>query len=84
MYGYLSKTKHYAIKFRTAELPEEEFDWSRTIYGSYNGVVELPKHAPEPFVKVTTTFLDKNLLHDAITGSSVTTELHCIIMTPGD
>ena len=84
MYGYLSKTKHYAIKFRTVELPEQEFDWSRTIYGSYNGVVELPKDGPELFVTVTTTFLDKNLSHDAISGSSVTTELQCIIMTPGD
>ena len=32
------QTKHYAIRFRTKEpdyqyLPEQEFDWSRTVYG---------------------------------------------------
>ena len=70
MYGYLSRTKHkhYAIRFRTKEpdyqhLPEQEFDWSRTVYG--NVTEELHKDTPEPLGKhvITTTFLDANLWH---------------------
>ena len=88
IYGYLSRTKHYALRFRTAEpnymqLPDLEFDWTR-IYG---GVVEeIPKDAPEPLGKsvTTTTFLDANLLHDLITGISVTAVLHFFNLTPGD
>ena len=88
IYGYLSRTKHYALRFRTAEpnymyLPDLEYDWSR-IYG---GVVEeIPKDAPEPLGKsvTTTTFLDANLLHDLITGRSVTAVLHFFNLTPGD
>ena len=63
MYGYLSKTKHYAIRFRTKEpayqhLSGQELDWSRSIYGKV--AEELPKNAPEPLGKpvFTTTFLD--------------------------
>ena len=88
IYGYLSRTKHYALRFRTAEpnymhLPDLEYDWSR-IYG---GVLEeIPKDAPEPLGKsvTTSTFLDANLLHDLITGRSVTAVLHFFNLTPGD
>ena len=88
IYGYLSRTKHYALRFRTAEpnyihLPDLEYDWSRI----YVGVLEeTPKDAPEPLGKsvTTTTFLDANLLHDLITGRSVTAVLHFFNLTPGD
>ena len=88
IYGYLSRTKHYALRFRTAEpnymhLPDLEFDWT----GIYGGVLEeIPKDAPEPLGKsvTTTTFLDANLLHDLITGRSVTSVLHFFNLTPGD
>ena len=88
IYGYLSRTKHYALRFRTAEpnymhLPDLEYDWSR-IYGDV--LEEIPKDAPEPLGKsvTTTTFLDANLLHDLITGRSVTAVLHFFNLTPGD
>ena len=87
IYGYLSRTKHYALRFRTAEpnymhLPDLEYDWTR-IYGDV--LEEIPKDAPEPLGKsVTTTFLDANLLHDLITGRSVTAVLHFFNLTPGD
>ena len=88
IYGYLSRTKHYALRFRTEEpnymhLPELEYDWTR-IYG--NVLEEIPKDAPEPLGKsvTTTTFLDANLLHDLITGRSVTAVLHFFNLTPGD
>ena len=88
IYGYLSRTKHYALRFRTEEpnymhLPELEYDWTR-IYG--NVLEEIPKDAPEPLEKsvATTKFLDANLLHDLITGRSVTAVLHFFNLTPGD
>ena len=88
IYGYLSRTKHYALRFRTEEpnymhLPELEYDWTR-IYG--NVLEEIPKDAPEPLGKSATmaTFLDANLLHDLITGMSVTAVLHFFNLTPGD
>ena len=47
---------------------------------------QIPKDAPEPLGKsvTTTTFLDANLLHDLITGRSVTAVLHFFNLTPGD
>ena len=84
----LSRTKHYALRFRIEKpnymhLPELEYDWTR-IYG--NVTEEIPKDAPEPLGKsvTTTTFLDGNLLHDLITGRSVTAVLHFLNLTPGD
>ena len=52
-------------------LPELEYDWTSTIYGSR--IEEIPRGAPEPLGKsvTTTTFLDANLLHDLIIGRSV-------------
>ena len=89
VYGYLSKTKHYATRLRTGladfnHLPDQQFEWTRTVYG--NDVEELPKDAPEPLGKqmITTTYLDANLMHDAITGRSVTAILHFFSLTPGD
>ena len=90
LYGYLSKTKHIAIKYRTKEpnyshLPVQEHDWSRTVYG--NVKEEIPKDIPKPLgIRVlTTTFLiDANSLHDIVTGRSVTAVLHFINTTPTD
>ena len=64
-------------------LPDLEYDWTR-IYG--NVLEEIPKDVPEPLGKSvsTTTFLDANLLHDLITGRSVTAVLHFFNLTPGD
>ena len=86
--GYLSWTKHYALRLRSEEpnyrnLPELEYDWTR-IYG--NVFEEIHKDAPEPLGKsvTTTTFLDAHLLDDLITGRSVTALLHLFNLTPGD
>ena len=88
IYAYLSRTKHYALRFRTDEpnymhLPDLEYDWTK-IYG--NVCEEIPKDAPEPHGKsvTTTTFLDANLLHDLITGRSVTAVLHFFNLASGD
>ena len=88
IYGYLSRTKLYVLRFRTEEtnymhLPELEYDWTR-IYG--NVIEEIAKDAPEPIgMSVrTTAFLDANRLLDLITGRSVTAVLHFFNLTPGD
>ena len=64
-------------------LPELGYDWTR-IYG--NVLEEIPKDALEPLGKsvTTTMFIDVNLLHDLITGRSVTAVLHFFNLTPGD
>ena len=71
-----------SIQTRRLESVFEHF-LLRTIYG--NVIEELPKNAPEPLEKsvTTTTFLDANLLHDLITGSSDTAVLHFFNLTPG-
>ena len=86
--GSLSRTKYYALRFKIDEsnymhLPDLEYDWTR-IYGYV--LEEITKDAPEPLGKsvTTTTFLDASLLHDLITGRSVTTVLHFFNLTPGN
>ena len=82
------KTKHYALRFRTDEpncmhLPDLEYNWTR-LYG--NVLEDIPKDSPDPLGNsvTTTIFLDANLLHDLITGRSVTAVLHFFNLTPGD
>ena len=61
LYGYLAKTKHYAIRYRTKEpdyshLPKQECECTRTVYG--NVKEEIPKDIPKQLGKqvITTTF----------------------------
>ena len=88
-YGYLVKTKHFAIMYRTKEpdyfhVPQQECKWTRTVYG--NDTEEIPKDIPRPLGKkiITTTFLDANLLHNIVTGKSVTAVLHFVNATSTD
>ena len=85
LYGYLSKTKHFVIRYRTKEpdyshLPKQEYEWTRTVYG--NAKQEIPKDVAKPFGKrvITTTFLDTNL-HVIVTGKSVKSVLHFVNTT---
>ena len=89
LYGYLAKPKLISIRYRTREpgcshLPKQEYEWTRTFYG--NVKEEIPKDIPKPLGKrvITTTFLDANLLHDIVTGNSVTAVLHFVNSTPTD
>ena len=89
LYGYLAKTKQYAIRYRTKEpdyshLPKLNYDWTRTVYG--NVKEGIPKDIPEPLGKrvITTAFLDAKLLHDIVTGKSVTAILNFANTTPTD
>ena len=87
--GYLAKMKGATIRIRTEEpdysdIPEFEFDWSTSVYGDPKE--EIPKDAPTPLGKHVTLshFVDANLLHDLISGKSVTGTLHLMNKTPID
>src|SRR4051794_24931322 len=78
--GYLTRMKHGTIRFRTHEpdysdLPSKEHEW----FPIYREVTEmLPEAAPDPLSKpiTLTHYVDANLLHDALTGHSVTGIIH--------
>jgi Reverse transcriptase (RNA-dependent DNA polymerase) len=89
IYGYLSKMRHGAIRIRTDEpdysdLPNLNPDWSRSVYGEVHEL--LPTDAPEPLGRYITLshFVDANLMHDVVTGRSVTGILHLANKTPID
>ena len=89
LYGCLAKTKHFAIRYRTKEpdyshLPKQKYQWTRTV--CQNVKEQIPKDIPKPLGKrvITTTFLAANLLHDIVTGKSVTAVLHFVNTTPTD
>ena len=86
LYGYVAKTKHFAIRYRTKEpdyshLPKQKYEWTQTAYG--NAKELFPIDIPKPLGKrgVTTKFLDANLFHDIVTGKSITTVLHFVNTT---
>ena len=81
--GYLLKYKYAAIRYDTArpdfsDLPPSEIGWDRTVYG--NVTEALPHNFPPPLGKIvdTTTYVDANLLHDKLTGRSVTGIIHLL------
>jgi hypothetical protein len=89
VFGYLYKMKHGIIRIRTQEpdysdLPDLKFDWSRSVYGEPKEII--PTDAPAPLGKFVTTthYVDANLMHDLITGRSVTGILHLVNKTPID
>jgi hypothetical protein len=89
IYGYLSKMRHAVIRIRTEEpdysdLPDMKYDWSRSVYGELSEV--LPTDAPPPLGRYVTLthYVDANLMHDIVTGRSVTGILHLINKTPFD
>ena len=60
-----------------SELPDMQYDWSRSDYGELTE--DLQTDAPPPALgnHVTLThYVDANLMHDVITGRSVTGILH--------
>ncbi len=87
IYGYVCFTKDCGIRYRTEEpdysaLPKQIFSWARSVYGNVKEL--LPRDAPSPKGKpvVLTSYVDANLLHDQLTGRSVTAVLHFINKTP--
>ena len=89
IYGYLSKMRSATIRVRTQEpdysdLPVPEYDWSRSVYGAIEEI--LPDDAPPPLGNWVTLshYVDANLMHDLVTGRSVTGILHLLNKTPLD
>ena len=89
MYGYITKMKHGAIRFRTdipdyTAIPIPEHSWIKTVYGEARE--EIPHNAPKPLGMplLMTTYVDANLCHDMTTGKSVTSVLHFYNQTPID
>ena len=81
--------QHAVIRIRTNEpdfsgLPTNEYDWEQTVYGNCKEII--PTDAPEPKGKFVTVFhyVDTNLMHFFLTGSSVTGILSFINQTPID
>jgi hypothetical protein len=65
-------------------IPDLDHDWSCSVYGELPEI--LPRDAPDPLGKhVTLThYVDANLMHDIVTGRSVTGILHIANKTPID
>ncbi|KAL7559264.1 hypothetical protein ACA910_009039 [Epithemia clementina (nom. ined.)] len=89
IYGYLHLHPDGAIRFCTAKpdyssLPEQVFDWTRTVYS--NAQELIPEDCPEPIGHYVTLthFKDANLMHDLVTRRSVTAVLHFMNGTPID
>ena len=89
IYGYICKFPHAKLRIRTKEpdysdIPDLEVDWDKSIYGKLKE--EIPADAPEPLGKyvTTTSHVDANLLHDLLTGRSVTAILHFLNQFPID
>jgi hypothetical protein len=85
--NYIKEKKHAAIRIRTQmpdyeSIPKDNYDWANTVYG--NPKEQLPKDLPVPLGKpvITTTYVDANLMHDTLSGRSVTGVLHLINKTP--
>ena len=79
--------RHAAIRIRVDEpdysdLPHHDYDWSKTVYGELKEIV--PDDIPEPLGNFVTCshYVDANLLHDTLTGRSVTGILHLVNKTP--
>ena len=90
IYGYIRKFDSASIRFRTdppdySAIPEQHYDWSNTVYG--DNLKELkPSDAPPPLGNpvITTSYKDANLMHDVMTGKSLTGILHFVNKTPID
>ena len=88
IYSYLLKFKDSKIRFRTHEpdysdIQHVKQDWE-SVYGEIKE--QLPSNAPKPLGKpvVLTHYVDANLMHDVLTGRSVTACLHFLNATPID
>lgn len=88
IYGYVSRFKHFELKFRTDEPAtgrfngKIKFDWSKSVYEEHQE--EIPHDAPPPLGKRVTLihYFDANLMHDVLSGKSVTGCIHLANKTP--
>ena len=81
IYAYVIRRKDYANRFRAMEpdysyLPEQNCDWTRTVYGHVQEII--PQDIPDPLGKsvTTTTTVDANINDCLATRRSPTGCLH--------
>ena len=87
VYVFLFRFKDFKIRFLT-DLPDLlamipiEYDWTDTAYDKFEE--EIDPEAPKPLGKVVqlTHFFDANLMHDVLSGKSVTGIVHFANQTP--
>jgi hypothetical protein len=87
--GYLTKMRHGATRVHTHETDFSSFgtpvhDWMSTVNGDC--VEDVPTDAPPPMGKfvITVSYVDANLMHDMISGKSVSGCIHFLNQTPID
>ena len=73
--GYIKKFEHATICFCTdlpdlSALPKQHFDWSTMVYRDCNKFV--PSDMPLGKPVITSTHVDVNLIHNLLSGKSVT------------
>ena len=81
--------KHATIRFRVeklgmSSLQHDEFGWVRSVYGDVRELIPDDALEPRGAIITMTTFVDANLMHDVISGRSVTGVLHFLNKTPID
>ena len=87
IYNYIVNFRHFCIRFDTSEpdhdgITVRKYDWGNTPYG--NSSEDLPIDAPQPKGKrvVLTHYFDANLMHNVLSGKSVTSVFHMANNTP--
>jgi len=85
--GYSAKMRHGAIRFRTelpnlSSLENVEYGWEKIIYRKVTEVI--PTDALKPLGKLIKmiAYVNVNLMHDIVTGRSVTGIIHLLNQTP--
>ncbi len=90
MVGFLANFRDFKIRFRVDEPdigeipPIPPFEWKYTPYGTPKE--DIPQDAPTPRGKriILTHYFDANLMHDILSGKSVTGVIHFWNKTPMD
>jgi hypothetical protein len=85
IYGYLCKMRHACYIIRTddpdySNLPKLSQYWSRSVYEEI--IKLIPHEAAELLGKnvTLTRYVDANLMHDVVTGISVTGTIHLLVL----
>ena len=89
IFAYLSRFKEGTVRFRTTSpdfsmMENIVYDWERSAYGQVSE--DIPYNMIEPLGRsvTLTTYVDANLMHDVMSGRSVTGILHMFNKTPID
>ena len=86
IFGHLSKMRFGALRYRVdrpdlSHLPEPSYDWDDSVCGRVEEII--PHDSPKPLGNIAdaVTWVDANLLHDLISGKSVSGILHMVNKT---